>query len=58
MTYSMESTPGEFQVISVYPLFEGLEGIRYFFKSVIQIFAFICTTIYFYIIQLILKQVF
>ena len=55
---TMENTPGEYQVISVYPFYKDLEGIRFFFKSVIQIFTFICAVIYFYIMRLIFKQIY
>ena len=58
MTTSLEETPSNVQVISTYPLFHNLEGIRFFFKAVIQIFTFITVVIYFYIMTLILKQVY
>ena len=45
-------------MISVYPFFKDLAGIRYFFKSVIQIFSFVCAVIYFYIMILILKRIY
>lgn len=46
------------EVISVYPLYQDMSDIRYFFKSVIQIFTFICLVIFFYTMRLILKQVY
>lgn len=55
---AMQNSPGEFQVISIYPFYQDLEGIRYFFKSVIQIFSFICAVIYYYIMTLIFKQIY
>jgi len=45
-------------MVSIYPFYEDLQGIRYFFKSVLQIFTFICAVIYFYILRLILKQIY
>lgn len=45
-------------MVSIYPFYKDLEGIRYFFKSVIQIFSFICAVIYFYIMTLIFQQVY
>jgi hypothetical protein len=40
------------------PFYNDMEGIRFFFKSVIQIFSFICAVIYFYIMRLILRSVY
>lgn len=45
-------------MVSVYPFFQDLDGIRFFFKSVIQIFTFICLVIFFNTMRLILKQVY
>jgi hypothetical protein len=58
MAATMESTPGNYQLISIYPFYKDLEGIRYFFKSVIQIFTFTSSVLYFYIMTLIMKQVY
>jgi hypothetical protein len=55
---AMQTAPGDFQVISIYPFYKDLEGIRFFFKSVIQIFSFICAVIYFYIMTLIFRQIY
>ena len=58
MYTAMENSPGDFQVISTYPFYEDLANIRFFFKSVIQIFTFICAVIFFYTMRLILKQIY
>lgn len=58
MYAAMENSPGQFQVVSVYPFFQDLDNIRFFFKSVIQIFIFICLVIFFNTMRLILKQVY
>ncbi len=58
MYEAMENSPGDFQVVAVYPLYQDLSDIRFFFKSVIQIFTFICGVIFFYTMRLILKQVY
>ncbi len=58
MYSALESTPGDIQVVSIYPFFQDLDNIRYFFKSVIQIFTFVCAVIFFNTMKLILKQVY
>ena len=46
------------QVISTYPFYYELQNIRFFFKSVIQIFTFVCALIFFYTIRLIFQQIY
>ena len=58
MYQAMENSPPDYEIISVYPLYQQLNGIRYFFKSVIQIFTFICAVIFFHTMRLILQQVY
>ena len=58
MFAAMESSPGSFTVVSTYPFYEDLSNVRFFFKSVIQIFTFVCGVIFFYTMRLILKQIY
>ena len=58
MYAALESCPSDFQVVSTFPFYEQLANIRYFFKSVIQIFTFVCAVVFFYTMRLILKQVY
>jgi len=58
MFTAMESSPGDFTVVSTYPFYEDLANVRFFFKSVIQIFTFVCGVIFFYTMRLILKQIY
>lgn len=54
----LEDTPPNMEVIVIYPFFAESLAIKYFFDSVIQIFEFVTCIIYFYTMNLIMKQIY